>query len=156
MGYQETIKRVEDDSLNTELYEGLYCGVLVITHDNKILLQQRPDDWRTYPGCLSTFGGKVEDGESPEEALVRELMEELGAIVHISDVVKLGAITESYTNHKELIYTYFWKDVHNTITGCYECEAKYYKNKEEALQHPKIMDDVCWLLHESSKKGLIS
>src|SRR5437879_283414 len=102
-----------------------YVGCLVLTQDHKILLQQRPEHWSTHPGCLSTFGGEIELGETPMEALVRELHEELGAKVMPSDVISLGTITEAITNYSELIYLYFWHDKHGTITGCYECEAKY-------------------------------
>ncbi len=44
----------------------------------KILLQQRDDrpDLR-YPGCWTTFGGAIEDGETPEEAMRRELLKEV-------------------------------------------------------------------------------
>ena len=43
-----------------------------------VLLERRPDDARCYAGCWDTPGGKIEPGESPEGAMRRELMEELG------------------------------------------------------------------------------
>lgn len=89
------------------------------------------------------------------QALVRELKEELGAQVNPADVISLGAITEAITKYSELIYVYFWHDKHGTITGCYECEAKYYDDCAAALTHPKIMDDVRWLLHECQKRKLL-
>lgn len=130
-------------------------GCLVLTQDHKILLQQRPENWRTHPGCLSTFGGEIETGETPIEALVRELHEELGAKVVPSDAISLGAITEAITNYSELIYLFFWHDKHGTITGCYECEARYYDTVDEIYAHPKVMDDVRWLLRECQSRGLL-
>lgn len=51
-------------------------GLIVI--QNRILLQHRDDDKRIYlPGHWGLFGGEVEYGESGEEALRRELSEEL-------------------------------------------------------------------------------
>ncbi|MFN8379205.1 MAG: NUDIX domain-containing protein [Anaerolineae bacterium] len=46
--------------------------------DDCVLLQQRDDrpDLR-YAGCWTLFGGQVEDGEEPEFAIRRELVEEL-------------------------------------------------------------------------------
>lgn len=53
-------------------------GLLIINSDNKILLQLRDNIERIrYPNCWSTFGGQVEENETPEESLIRELKEEL-------------------------------------------------------------------------------
>jgi len=94
-------------------------------------------------------------GENPMQALVRELKEELGAQVQESDVISLGAITESATNYSELIYVYFWHDKHGTITGCYEGKAEYYDNCATAMMHPKIMDDVRWLLKQCQSRRFL-
>lgn len=52
----------------------------------QILLQKRPAD--AQMGGLWEFpGGKVDEGESPETALVRELEEELGIIVSTHDLI---------------------------------------------------------------------
>ncbi len=50
--------------------------------EGNILLTRRPDD--THMGGLWEFpGGKIEDGESPPQALERELAEELGIEVEV-------------------------------------------------------------------------
>lgn len=54
-------------------------AALLRTPDNRYLLQLRddiPGIW--YPDHWGLFGGAIEPGESPEQALVRELEEELG------------------------------------------------------------------------------
>ena len=51
-------------------------GVLV--QNNRVLLGRRRCDRNYYPGAWDIFGGHCENGETPEEALVRELMQELG------------------------------------------------------------------------------
>lgn len=78
----ELIRVVNLMQVNESSFKRRYVGCLVLTHDHKILLQQRPDNWRTHPGCLSTFGGEIDLGETPMEALVRELHEELEARVN--------------------------------------------------------------------------
>lgn len=54
-------------------------AALVVTEDGRYLLQlrdQKPNIW--YPGHWGLFGGAVDAGETPEEALRRELAEEIG------------------------------------------------------------------------------
>jgi 8-oxo-dGTP diphosphatase len=53
-------------------------SAIPINAEGKILLQQRDDrPDLNYPGYWTTFGGKVEDGETPDEAMRRELLEEI-------------------------------------------------------------------------------
>lgn len=64
----------------------------VIRKDDKILATQRgygefKDGWE-FPG------GKIEAGETPEEALVREIKEELNANIEIDD--ELGTVEYDY------------------------------------------------------------
>jgi 8-oxo-dGTP diphosphatase len=53
------------------------AGLILYDHQNKFLLQHRTDDAPTFPGCWSFFGGEVEKGETPEQAVKREALEEL-------------------------------------------------------------------------------
>lgn len=53
-------------------------GVLLRNPRGQILLQQRDDKPDLlFPGCWTTFGGRVEEGETPDEAMRRELLEEI-------------------------------------------------------------------------------
>jgi len=52
-------------------------AVGILRNDNKVLLAQRPEP-KPYHGWWEFPGGKVENNESPEQALKRELKEELG------------------------------------------------------------------------------
>lgn len=53
-------------------------GALLVNARGALLLQQRDDSPALlYPGCWSTFGGAVEPGETPNEAIRRELLEEI-------------------------------------------------------------------------------
>lgn len=148
-----TIHYSDQDIIDTTQYAKHFVGCAILTKDNQILLQQRGQDWDAYPGYLAEFGGHIEANESPMQALVRELDEELGARVQPADVISLGAISEKSSNFTELVYVYFWHDKDGTITGCYEGEARKYSTIEEALQHPKMMESVRWLLKECSKLG---
>jgi mutator protein MutT len=53
-------------------------GVVIYNRHGEILLQQRDDKpGLPYAGHWTFFGGAVEAGETPEEAIIRELQEEL-------------------------------------------------------------------------------
>ena len=55
----------------------LVVAVALVDADGRVLIAQRPDN-KTMGGLWELPGGKVEFGELPEEALIRELYEELG------------------------------------------------------------------------------
>lgn len=53
-------------------------GALFIRSDGKVLLGLRSPSKKSWPDHWDTIGGRVEDGESLEDALVREIREETG------------------------------------------------------------------------------
>jgi 8-oxo-dGTP diphosphatase len=55
----------------------LVAAVVLIDNEGRVLLAQRPKE-KPMGGLWEFPGGKVHDKELPEEALVRELREELG------------------------------------------------------------------------------
>lgn len=55
---------------------------ILYTSSGHILLQHRTDDAFRLPGYWAFFGGGIEPGENPTEALKREIQEELSYQVH--------------------------------------------------------------------------
>jgi 8-oxo-dGTP diphosphatase len=68
------------------------CGI-VVREDGKILICQRGEG-RALAGLWEFPGGKIESGESPQQALVRELREELAIEVRVGPA--LSAVAWSY------------------------------------------------------------
>ncbi|MBN1288213.1 MAG: (deoxy)nucleoside triphosphate pyrophosphohydrolase [Actinobacteria bacterium] len=60
----------------------------VISRDGRVLIARRKDDDR-HPGKWEFPGGKVEEGESPEECVVREIAEEMGIVIRVCGEVAL-------------------------------------------------------------------
>lgn len=55
----------------------LVAAAALVDADGRVLIAQRPEG-KSLPGLWEFPGGKVEPGERPEAALIRELDEELG------------------------------------------------------------------------------
>jgi 8-oxo-dGTP diphosphatase len=75
----------------------------------EILLQKRPDG-RQMAGLWEFPGGKVDEGESPESALVRELDEELGTIVDPRKLVPITFASEALGDRNLLLLLYICKE----------------------------------------------
>lgn len=73
----------------------LVSAVALIDIDGRILLAQRPEG-KSMAGLWEFPGGKVEEGETPEAALIRELQEELGINTWQSCLAPLTFASHSY------------------------------------------------------------
>ncbi|MEM6637714.1 MAG: 8-oxo-dGTP diphosphatase MutT [Pseudomonadota bacterium] len=73
----------------------LVSAVALIDVDGRVLLAQRPAG-KSMAGLWEFPGGKVETGETPEAALVRELSEELGIETWDSCLAPLIFASHSY------------------------------------------------------------
>lgn len=73
----------------------LVAAVALIDTDGRVLLAQRPEG-KSMAGLWEFPGGKVEQGETPEAALIRELHEELGIDTWESCLAPLTFASHSY------------------------------------------------------------
>lgn len=73
----------------------LVVAAALIDRDGRVLLAQRPPN-KSMAGLWEFPGGKVEDGENPEDALIRELNEELGIDTWGSCLAPLSFASHSY------------------------------------------------------------
>ena len=70
---------------------GVGCGALIVNDKNETILLKRTSKTRNGTGFWSKPGGGVEFGEKVEDAVIREIKEELGVDV---EIVKFLGFTE--------------------------------------------------------------
>ena len=80
-------------------------AVALVDGDGRVLLQQRPPG-KAMAGLWEFPGGKVEPGETPEAALLRELREELGIDVAESCIAPLTFASHGYERFHLLMPLY--------------------------------------------------
>jgi 8-oxo-dGTP diphosphatase len=73
----------------------LVAACALLDADGRVLIAQRPEG-KSMAGLWEFPGGKVELGETPEEALIRELLEELGIRVLPACLAPLTFASHSY------------------------------------------------------------
>ena len=73
----------------------LVAACVLLDGNRRILIAKRPPG-RSLAGLWEFPGGKVEPGESPEHALIRELAEELGIEIAAADLAPLTFASHAY------------------------------------------------------------
>ena len=146
---------VPEDKINQKDYPVQFTSCLIVNESGEIFIQKRPDDWWTYPGFLSLFGGKCESGETPWQTIIRELKEEVNLDIDKTRLHYLGSITEPVSKHKDLVHQFFYHLKDELLIDCFEAELRVFENANTLLNESKIMDDVIWNVGCCISRGLI-
>ncbi|WP_342631894.1 Nudix family hydrolase [Marinobacter alkaliphilus] len=84
----------------------IHVAVAVIIRDGRVLIARRPD--HVHQGGLLEFpGGKVEPGETVQQALVREIVEETGLQVPLASLEPVIGIRHDYGDKR--VFLDVWK-----------------------------------------------
>lgn len=83
----------------------LVVAVALIDPDGRVLIAQRPEG-KQLAGLWEFPGGKVEAGERPEQALIRELKEELGIDVNEACLAPFVFASHAYESFHLLMPLY--------------------------------------------------
>jgi 8-oxo-dGTP diphosphatase len=89
----------------------LVAAAALVDPDCRVLIARRPQD-KELGGLWEFPGGKIEPGERPEEALIRELREELGITVEEACLAPLTFASFAYPGFHLLMPLYIcrrWK-----------------------------------------------
>lgn len=113
-------------------------GVVIINNNNEILLQKRSRLKRANPRKWGICGGKVNLGETPLEAGIRETLEEIGIFLNKEkmEVIRVSANGKAY-------YTIYYIRENLYINKC-----KLKKDEVEELRYFNIDE-----LHNLDSEG---
>jgi 8-oxo-dGTP diphosphatase len=97
----------------------LVAAVALIDPDGRVLVTQRPNG-KSLAGLWEFPGGKIEAGERPEAALIRELKEELNIDVTASCLAPLTFASHAYDDFHLMMPLYVcrrWKGEAQSMEG---------------------------------------
>jgi 8-oxo-dGTP diphosphatase len=94
----------------------LVAACALVDADGRVLIAQRPQG-KTMAGLWEFPGGKIEDGERPEQTLIRELKEELGIAVSEDCLAPLVFASHSYPDFHLLMPLYVCRRWEGTVTA---------------------------------------
>ena len=83
----------------------LVAAVVLVDADGRVLLARRPEG-KSMAGLWEFPGGKIDHGETPEAALIRELAEELGIDVAASCLAPFTFASHTYPDFHLLMPLY--------------------------------------------------
>ena len=92
----------------------LVVACALIDADNRVLVSQRPEG-KSLAGLWEFPGGKLEAGERPEPALIRELAEELGITVKEDCLAPLTFASHAYPDFHLLMPLYICRRWEGTV-----------------------------------------
>jgi len=98
----------------------------LIDNDGRVLIAERPQG-RSMAGLWEFPGGKIEDGETPEQALIRELKEELGIDTSENCLAPFTFASHSYEDFHLLMPLYICRKWKGHIVGQESQNLKWVK-----------------------------
>lgn len=123
----------------------LVVAVALIDPEGRVLLSQRPQG-KSLAGLWEFPGGKIEVGETPEVALIRELREELGIDVTASCLAPLTFASHTYADFHLLMPLYVCRRWKGEVHGA-EGQALKWVRAKNLKDYPMPDADIPLIPH---------
>ena len=124
----------------------LVVACALVDPDGRVLIAQRPEG-KAMAGLWEFPGGKVEAGERPEDALIRELKEELGIEVSAACLAPFVFASHAYESFHLLMPLYLCRRWSGTVVR-HEHAALAWVRPNRLADYPMPPADeplVAWL-----------
>ncbi|MCO6417199.1 8-oxo-dGTP diphosphatase MutT [Siccirubricoccus sp. KC 17139] len=118
----------------------LVAAVALVDSDGRVLLAQRPEG-KSMAGLWEFPGGKVDAGETPERALIRELKEELDIDVTEACLGPFTFASHSYEKFHLLMPLYLCRRWNGTVRGA-EGQKLAWVRVQKLADYPMPPADV--------------
>lgn len=116
------------------------AAAALIDRDGRILLAQRPEG-KAMAGLWEFPGGKIEPGETPEFALMRELQEELGIETRPCCFAPIGFASHSYQDFHLLMPLFVCRTWRGTPQGR-EGQVMQWASAKDLYNYPMPEADI--------------
>lgn len=123
----------------------LVVACALIDPDHRVLIAQRPKG-KSMAGLWEFPGGKIEENERPEEALIRELREELAITVKSPCLAPLTFASHAYEDFHLLMPLYICRRWQGTVRPM-EGQAIKWVRPNQLRDYPMPPADVPLVSH---------
>jgi 8-oxo-dGTP diphosphatase len=123
----------------------LVVAVALIDQEGRVLLSQRPEG-KSLSGLWEFPGGKIDSGETPEAALIRELKEELAIDVTASCLAPLTFASYTYADFHLLMPLYVCRRWKGQVHGA-EGQAIKWVRAKDLKNYPMPEADIPLIPH---------
>ena len=107
----------------------LVAACALIDADRRVLIAQRPEG-KPMAGLWEFPGGKVEQDETPEETLIRELREELGIVTQVPCLAPLTFASHAYDDFHLLMPLYICRRYEGIARGLEGQAVKWVRTRD--------------------------